>query len=414
VGDMESEQYLYAISRFQVRTGAQVCVLGVGMLVNNNGEQKTKPLQHAVQELRRHFIAPDVLCVRCDMVLADFPIGLRQKIAQSCHMDENAIIVSGKVKSIYEVPQLLHGQKLTELVCRKLGLLWRGTLTPDFTSYQRILQHLERTQLQSPQLPVRRVAIIAKYSGVDTYLSILRALEHASFAQGIWMQYEFVDAERLESNDHNDRPELLLADFQCILVPGGFGSRGVEGKMRAIRFARQTRRPFLGICLGMQLFVIDHCRTVLGWHDANSTEFDPDTPKPVVRHLSAYGDTLVKQLHLGGTMKLGLHKTRVTPLTRAAVIYSGSSEVRERHRHRYEVSMVKDIEQATASLHPESQILFSGWWQPPDQSLNCIPDIVESADPHWWAVGCQFHPEFLSRNENPHPLFVAFLSAQVV
>ena len=206
VGDMESEPFLYAISQFEATTGAEVCFISVGLVVRNNNELKTKPLQHSIQELRRHYITPDVLCVRYDMESDDFPETLRDKIALSCHVPPGAIVVSGKVQSIYEVPKLLHAQRLPELVCRKLGLLWRGTMQPNFDDYSRILEHLEN----SPSLPAVRVAIVAKYTGTpDTYLSLTRALEHASFAIGKRLEYEFIDAETLEGGGLGVSPRTL-------------------------------------------------------------------------------------------------------------------------------------------------------------------------------------------------------------
>jgi len=299
VGDMESEPYLYAISQFESRNNVNVCVVGVGLLINNNGELKTKPLQHAVKELRRHSISPDILCVRCDIDIAndEFPLTLRDKIAGSCNIQKNAIIVSGKVKSIYEVPKMLQEQNMHEYICRKLNRLWNETYKPNFENYTRILNHISMQH----KFPIVKVAIIAKYTGTpDTYLSLIRALEHASFELNLSLEYTFIDSERFDASQ--------LEQYTHILVPGGFGVRGIEGKLSAIKYARNTKTPFLGICLGLQLFVIEHCRGVLGLTDANSTEFDPNTSNPVVQHLSEYGEELVKQL--GGTMRLGNYTTR--------------------------------------------------------------------------------------------------------
>lgn len=398
VGDMESEPFLYAISQFERRTKSNVCVIGIGLLINNNGELKTKPLQHAVQNLRRHSISPDVLCVRCDIKHDEFPNDLRKKIANSCNMNDDAIIVSGKVRTIYDVPQMLRDQMMHEQVCRKLGLLWHGTLTPSFDNYSKILSHFDKRLNVNSQMKTVNVAIVAKYTGTpDTYLSLIRALEHAAFASDIRLNYEFIDAEELEG----DNPPNLTTKYDRILVPGGFGSRGIEGKMAAIRQARSSKIPYFGICLGMQLFVVDHCRTVLGWKDANSTEFNPNTAYPVVQHLSVYGDNIVKQL--GGTMRLGAYDAVIQTGTLAYQAY-GSGEISERHRHRYEVSPFY-IDNGNGA----HGLKISAW------SNQKIPEMVENCYEtgvkDWWAVACQFHPEFISRNDKAHPLFVAFLKA---
>ncbi len=398
IGDIEGEPFLHAISQFGARNEIETCVIGIGLVIRNNGELKTKPLQHAVKELRRHSILPDILCVRCDVPNNEFPEALREKIASSCNVRKTAVFVSGKVGSIYEVPNLLRSQGMHEFVCRKLGLLWRGTLETDFKNYNNILNHIARQS----QLPAVRVAIIAKYTGSpDTYLSLIRALEHASFELEVRLEFEYVDAEMLEGKS-NTEIDTTLSSFDKILVPGGFGNRGVEGKMCAIRYARRTKTPYFGICLGMQLFVVDHCRTVLGLTDANSTEFDPKTLYPVVQHLSEYGDELVKQL--GGTMKVGNQQTLIETGSVAFNAYYSTSETIERHRHRYEVSPY-----FVEKVYPgQSSLRITGWAK---SSLPVrIPDIVESTD--WWAVGCQYHPEFISRNNRAHPLFISFLSAK--
>ncbi len=383
VGDMESEPYLYTIAHFHERTKFEVCILGIGLLIKNNGEYKTKLLQQSVQELRRHFITPDVLCVRCDMKIENFSSTIRDKISSSCHVKPETIMVSGIVNSIYEVPKMLHEQRIQEHICKKIGMLWRGTLSPNFSNYNMILSHLN-SQL-SDQV---NVAIIAKYTGTpDTYLSLIRALEHAAFSLHINLKYEFINAE-------DDAP-IDLTVYNRILVPGGFGTRGIPGKLRAIEQARKAKIPFLGICLGMQLFVIEHCIS-MGFTDANSTEFDATTTCPVVRHLSSYGPEIVKQL--GGTMRLGSHPTTIASHSRADKIYDGSRVIYERHRHRYEVD-------ALAVEKFRGNISFTGWF---DEHKK-IPDIVESTDPDWWAVSCQFHPEFNSSNSSPNKLFVAFL-----
>jgi CTP synthase len=277
--------------------------------------------------------------------------------------------------------------------------LWRGTLSPNFDNYNRILKHLDICRLPNCALRTVKVAIVAKYTGTpDTYLSLIRALEHAAFSLSLRLHYEFIDAESLE--DSALVKTNLTESFDHILVPGGFGSRGIEGKMVAIRQARESKTPYLVICLGMQLFVVEYCRSVLGLTNANSTEFDPKTPHPVVQLLSEYGDDVVKQY--GGTMRLGNQVSKIVPSTLAAAAYNGAEEIVERHRHRYEVSpYFIDLPQQQKNLR------VSAWTK-----NTIIPDIIETTVSEWWAVGCQFHPEFLSRNDRPHPLFVAFLESK--
>jgi CTP synthase len=402
VGDIESEPFLHVIAQFGARTGAKTCVLAIGLVVQTSGggELKTKLMQHAVKELRSKSIAPDILCVRCDVASDEFPEETRKKIASFCLVSPQSVVVSGKVSSIYEVPDVLHKQQLHELVCGKLGLLWRGTMSPDFQVYNRILKQVrgERLSNQSHNEKKRSitVAIVAKYIGrgaTDTYLSLTRALEHAAFALECNMTYTFVDSEHLENDEQ-------LHQFTHILIPGGFGNRGIEGKIRAIAHAKKTSKPLLGICLGMQLFVVEHCRANLGWTDANSTEFDERTTHAVVKHLSAYGTIYeAKSMPLGGTMRLGNQQTQLLENSKVSVAYS-QTIITERHRHRYEVAPELDKEVLRGS-----GLLVSGWTH--DDEFH-VPQVVESVNDDWWAVGCQFHPEYTSRNDRPHPLFLSF------
>jgi len=409
VGDIESLPFLHALSHFESKTGASVCVISVGLVVKNNGELKTKPLQRSIADLNQNGIKPDVLCIRCDVPNKDFPQSLIEKISDSCNISPNSIVVSGKVRSIYDVPQLLYDQGLPEMVCRKLGLLWRGTLRPDWDGYRKILNYLDVQKI----LPLVKIAIVAKYTGTpDTYLSLTRALEHASFVCDLRIELTFVDAETLEVKN----PPKLWENYDRILVPGGFGERGIVGKMVAIQQAREHNIPYLGICLGLQLFIIDHCRTVLGWEDANSTEFQMNTHHPVVQHVSEYQS--VKDL--GGTMRLGNQKMIVSKGSITYDAYSsyeeektnGDLHLMERHRHRYEVSAFF-VQQGCGvanikSKYPDHKLRITAY---SDNSLH-IPEIVEHDGHEWWAIGCQFHPEFISRNNKPHPLFVAFLKAK--
>ena len=374
IGDIESEPFLYALSRFGETTGSAVCSLHVGLLINHNTELKTKPLQHSVQELRARGVIPDVLCVRADVEVSAIGESIRKKLAQSCHVPLDCIIISGKVKSIYNVPEMLHEQHVCELVCRKLGLSFRGSIRPNFTDYQKILNQLDLGSTR----PYVSVHIIAKYNGAaDTYLSLTRALEHAAFEVGCALEIMFVDAE--DDSVHTEPPH-------GVVIPGGFGDRGIEGKIGAISAARGCHTPVLGLCLGMQLLAIESQRAL--FPDANSTEFSPYTKHPIVRLISP-----------AAAMRLGNQDIHVSG--QAAEIY-GAQHVIERHRHRYQVDPVL-FKHALAS-----GFVISGV----DQTSGEIPEIIEWSDlSEWWAIGVQFHPEFISRNNKPHPLFVAFLRA---
>lgn len=390
VGDIESLPFLHTLSHFENQTGCPVCFVSVGLVVNNNGELKTKPLQRSIQDLNQYGISPDILILRCDIDSNYFPPELKNKVSNSCNVSVDSIVISGKVDSIYEVPKLLYEQYLPEMICKKVGMPWRSCI-PNWNGYNDILEWLNKKD----QLPIIRVAIIAKYVGhADTYLSLTRALEHAAINLNLNVIYDILDAEDLPS----------LKNYDRILVPGGFGERGINEKMAAINKARKFKIPFLGICLGMQLFVINHCRSVLGWRDAHSTEFSLDTTHPVVDHLSSYGSTITDKF--GGTMRLGDQKMIITQNSLLFKYYNADRAV-ERHRHRYEIS------QWFVDNYPHSGLLISAI---SDNDLN-IPEIVENwpgssgGIDDWWAVGCQFHPEFTSRNNNPHPIFTAFLQA---
>lgn len=388
VGDIESEAYLMALSGFARATGAKTCFVSVGAVVDNAGEEKTKPLQHSMRELRARGIQPDVLCVRTQR--AAIAADTRAKLAARCNVASGHIVVCGKVPNVYHVPDSLHQQRMPELVCRKLELLWRGTLVPDFTGYQRILRFFAREHSQRAV----EVAIVAKYhEKVDTYLSLTRALEHAAFQLQRPVRWTFVDAEALET----EQPPILAERFDCVLVPGGFGVRGVAGKREAIRQARCAGIPFLGICLGMQLMVIEAHRNVAGLPRADSVEFDPECDPQIVQSIQAVVPGY------GASMRLGNQRVRLAPGSLAYTLYNASAadrQVVERHRHRYEIASP-----AHATGHG---LRVAGVASDNDQ----LVEIVESADPaRWWAIASQFHPEYSSRNNQPHPLFAGFLAA---
>jgi CTP synthase len=386
VGDWESEPFFNTLSHFP----KPCCFIHVGLLVDNNKELKTKPLQHSVEALFSRGVIPDILCVRTTWDIQDVPETIVKKIARSCHVkNEKAVILSGKVDNIYYVPKMLHEQGICEIICAKLGLLWRGTLRPNFDSYNKILDHF--TEL--PVAPTR-IGIVAKYASKgtsDTYLSLERALDHASFFTNTNLKFEYIDAEYCDEN---------IDAFDGIIIPGGFGERGIGGKIKAIAKMRQTKTPLFGLCLGMQLMAIEECRIDQPHPEHfNGIEFDSECDHPVTR----YVDATTKE------MRLGIKTVRIEPGTLAYKAYiemgvgtnteDGCIIVQERHRHRFQV--INDI---IYSISRDAELKYSGW-----SGDSEIPEIMETTVDGWWAIGTQFHPEYISRNNRPHPLFVEFI-----
>jgi CTP synthase len=379
VGDIESLPFLEAIRQFRADVGRDnVCYVHIALVpyVATAGELKTKPVQHSVKELRAVGISPDVILCRTDRFL---PRSVKQKIALFCDVDEDAVITAKDVESIYEVPLILHEEGVDEKITRLLNI-W--TARPNLERWQTLLEaarHPERTVT---------IAMVGKYVDLtESYKSLNEALYHAGFAHRARVQIEYVDSEKLA-----DPAPIAHADG--ILVPHGFGSRGVEGKIVAIRYARERRVPYFGICYGLQMAVIEFARHVAGLGGANSTEVDPETPYPVI-------DLLPEQRGLsekGATMRLGAYPCVLRKGTRAYEAYR-SEHIAERHRHRYEVNpeLRDDLSRAGLVLSGVS----------PDGRLV---EVVELAD-HPWFLGCQFHPEFKSRPFQPHPLFDAFIRA---
>ena len=381
VGDIESLPFLEAIRQFRADVGRDnVCYVHVALVpyIAVAGELKTKPLQHSVKELQAAGIAPDVLLCRTDRFL---PRAVKAKIALFCNVDEDAVITAKDVEHIYEVPLVFHDEGLDEKITRVLGM-WTGQ--PNLESWQGVLN-----ALKEPQSTVR-IAMVGKYVDLaDAYKSLNEALSHGGIANRARVQIEYVDSEKLL--DPN-----VLAEMNGILVPHGFGSRGAEGKIAAVRYARERRVPFLGICFGMQMAVIEFARAVAGLEGANSTEVDPETPHPVI-------DMMPEQRELkdkGATMRLGAYPCVLRPGTRSAEAYA-TSEVSERHRHRLEFNPDYRDRLSRAGL------VLSG--TSPDGRLV---EVVELED-HPWFVGSQFHPEFRSTPFEPHPLFTAFVAAAV-
>ncbi len=385
VGDIESLPFLEAIRQFALDIGKENCLyihLTLVPYLKAAGELKTKPTQHSVGQLRQIGIQPDILICRTERSLSREE---RAKIALFCNVPVDAVIEEkDKDFSVYEVPMSLVEHGLDELVVRKLGL---KAGKPDLSRWRDLLH-----RLRNPEHEVS-IAVVGKYcEHRDAYKSIYEAIDHGGIANRAQVQIQRIHSEAVE----REGPERLLSGVDGILVPGGFGERGIAGKIDAIRFARQRGIPFLGICLGMQCAVIEFARNVLGLASAHSSEFDKNTEHPVICLL----DEQKKVTHLGGTMRLGAHPARLVPGSRAAQCY-GTTEISERHRHRYEFNNAYREQFAKAGM----QVTGTS----PDGTLV---EIIEIPD-HPWFVAVQFHPEFKSQPTRPHPLFAGFVGAAV-
>ncbi|MDB9538629.1 CTP synthase [Anabaenopsis tanganyikae CS-531] len=384
VGDIESLPFLEAIRQLRKEVGRQnVLYMHVTLVpwIPSAGEMKTKPTQHSVKELRSIGIQPDILVCRCDRPL---PVGLKRKLSEFCDVPEECVITAQDAGSIYEVPLIVEQEGLAEQV---LALLQMEQRPPNLVHWQTMVE-----RLYSPQYSVE-IAIVGKYVQLsDAYLSVVEALRHAAIATYGDLRLRWVNSEDLETQS----PETHLAGVDGILVPGGFGIRGVDGKIAAIQYARDRQIPFLGLCLGMQCSVIEWARNVQGLTGANSAEFDPKTKYPVINLLPEQQDVV----DLGGTMRLGLYPCHLLPNTLAANLYQ-QEVVDERHRHRYEFN------NSYRQMLLESGYVISG--TSPDGRLV---EIVEFPQ-HPFFLACQFHPEFHSRPSTPHPLFQGFMEAAI-
>jgi CTP synthase len=398
VGDIESLPFLEAIRQMGLELGRNnVCYLHLTLVpyIASAGEIKTKPTQHSVKELREIGIQADAIICRTDRPL---PEDERRKIALFCNVQKEAVISAWDVDSIYTIPMMLHEQMLDEIVCHKLAILARAA---DLSSWKKLVQAQEHPQHELD------IAFVGKYVDLqDSYKSLNEALRHAGIHTGARINIHYLDSEELEKGlSAQGQGELgaSLAKMDAILVPGGFGKRGTEGKMAAIRYARENGVPYLGICLGMQLATIEFARNVCGLAGANSTEFDADTPHPVVALITEWLDRTgriekrTEKSDLGGTMRLGAQKCPVEPETLAFSIYG--KDVNERHRHRYEVNNIY-VPQLEAKGYKVSA-------RTPTENL---PEMMELPG-HPFFVGVQFHPEFTSTPRAGHPLFKAFVTA---
>jgi CTP synthase len=388
VGDMESQWFLEAIRQMRKDVGRQnVFYIHVTLVpqLGATGEMKTKPTQHSVQELRRIGIQPDAILCRSDSEVSQ---ELKEKIALYCDVAPHAVASLPTLNEIYKVPVVLEEAGIGRLVAEELGLT---VGPPDLANWCLMLERLERST------EPLRIALVGKYTQLhDAYLSVTEALRHAAAFHDRQLDLKWINSEELEVEErlHPGAAARALSDVRGLVVPGGFGSRGVEGKIAAIRHARESGLPFLGLCLGMQCAVIELARFALRSPATNSAEFLPDTPHPVISYMADQQADGEK----GGTMRLGAYPCQLVPGTRAADAY-GSGLVYERHRHRLEFN------NAYRDVLQEYGMIFSGL--SPDGRLV---EIAELAD-HPWFVGTQFHPEFKSRPNRPHPLFQDFVAA---
>jgi len=392
VGDIESLPFLEAIRQIGVELGRGQAIfmhLTLVPVVGGGSEIKTKPTQHSVKELRSIGIQPDILLCRAHDPL---PAEHRRKIALFTNVEERAVISAVDARDIYEIPMLLHEQKLDEIVVEKLRLESK-TQPADLSAWQAVVE-----AKANPSAEIH-LAMVGKYvQNRDSYISLNEALTHAGVKTRTRVNIHFI-----ESTDIEEQGTAALQGMDAILVPGGFGERGVEGKIAAVRYAREQRIPYLGICLGMQLAVIEYGRHVLSLEGATSTEFNRTTPHPVIALITEWQDALRgaqsrdESSNLGGTMRLGGQDVTLAEGTRARAIY-GKGVIRERHRHRYEFNNTYLERYRAAGL------TFSGL------SPDGLVEIVELAD-HPWLVATQFHPEFTSNPRDGHPLFTGFIAA---
>jgi len=392
VGDIESLPFLEAIRQMAIEVGREnACFIHLTLVpyIASAGEIKTKPTQHSVKELREIGIQPDVLLCRADRPLPDDE---RRKIALFTNVGVEAVISGVDVDSIYKIPGMLHAQKLDDIVCRRLGLDPPPANLQEWDNLVYALEHPQRTVT---------IALVGKYVDLtESYKSLSEALIHAGIHTGARIKIHYIDSESIEKGGIE-----ALAQMDAILVPGGFGKRGVEGKIQAIRYARENRVPYLGICLGMQLAVIEYARHVVGLAGAHSTEFEPETPHPVIALITEWQDRdgRVERRDLGsdlgGTMRLGGQECALEAGSLAASIY-GAQRITERHRHRYEVNNHYLPRLQDAGLRVSGRSL----------GAESLCEMIE-LPVHPWFVGCQFHPEFTSTPRAGHPLFTAFVEA---
>jgi CTP synthase len=394
VGDIESLPFLEAIRQMRNDLGRENTLyihLTLVPYIYTAGELKTKPTQHSVKELREIGIQPDILLCRTDRLLSP---EIKSKIALFCNVEKDAVITAKNVETIYEVPIAFHQEGLDEKIVEKLNI-WTGR--PNLKGWERILKKVKQPRYETT------IAVVGKYvSLVESYKSLTEALVHGGIANDARVNLKYVDSEQVEK----EGPEHFLKGVGGILVPGGFGTRGIEGKIKAIEYARERKIPYFGICLGMQCAVIEIARHCAGLKGANSAEFDPRTPHPVIYLLEEWLDQgqIIQRRDedtpKGGTMRLGSYPCRLEEGTIAMQAYN-KKLISERHRHRYEFN------NAYMDILGKEGLVFSGI--SPDKELVEITELKG----HPWFLGCQFHPEFRSKPMDPHPLFRDFIKASL-
>ena len=386
VGDIESTPFLESIRQVVKEVGKENCMyihLTLVPYLSTSGEQKTKPTQHSVKELLSLGIQPDVLVLRTEKPLEE---GLAEKIALFCNVSPECVIENLDLDTLYEVPLALEEEGLAKVVCNRLGLEDRKPQLDDWTKMVDVVKDLMNGGKEEVT-----ISLVGKYVSLHVaYISIVESLKHGGIQNYSNVNIKWINSEEVTVKT----VDKLLKDSDGILVPGGFGDRGIEGKIIAAQYAREHKIPYLGICLGMQIAVIEYARNVLGYKDANSSELNPDTTHPVIDLMPEQRDVE----DLGGTMRLGLYPCKVTPNTLAQKVYN-SDLIYERHRHRYEFNNFYRNEITDKGM------VISG--QSPDDKLV---EMVEIPD-HPWYIGVQFHPEFKSRPNRPHPLFASFIKA---
>lgn len=380
VGDIESTPFLEAVRQFRYDVGKEnVIYIHVTLLpyIKAAGELKTKPSQHSVKELMGIGIRPDVLVCRTEHQMNE---NIRKKLAMFCDVDFEAVIEAPDAETIYEVPLIMEQEGFGNIVCKKLGIENRK---PDLKNWTEMVEKIKHPEHKA------KIAVVGKYVELkDAYMSVTEALENAGYSMGIKAEIDYIQAENLDVE--------ILKNYHGILIPGGFGNRGIEGKIKAIKFARENKIAFLGICLGMQMAVVEYARDVLNFEDADSTEFNPDTKYPVI-------DILPEQKNIenkGGTMRLGAYPCVLSEGTLAKKLY-GTEMISERHRHRYEFNNDFKEELQRAGL------VISG--KSPDGKLAEIVELPQEIHPFF--IAGQFHPEFKTRPNHPHPLFKGFVGA---
>lgn len=380
VGDIESLPFLEAIRQFEFENRERCAHIHVTLVpyMNTSGEFKTKPTQHSVKDLREIGISTDIIVCRSEK---PFSNETKEKIALFCDVKPECVIASTDADSIYEVPLLLEKEKLDQVILKKWGLEKKAPLIQSWQDYIKTLHN--------QNMPTITIGIVGKYTNLsDSYFSVVEAIKHAAIDNKCHTKIKWISSEDLETSNPTDH----LSDVDGILIPGGFGDRGIEGKISAAKYARENNVPYLGLCLGMHIGVIEFARNVIGLKDAHSTEFNLNTPYPVISLLQEQRETTQK----GGTMRLGTYPCAVKPNSQLAKAYN-KTEINERHRHRYEFN------NAFKSDFESNGLVFSG--TSPDGSLV---EVIENPKLDWF-IACQFHPEFKSRPSNSHPLFFGFI-----